>query len=104
MTIVIEDYNLIQQGSTFDLIWLKPSASFEFVEDKDGKKTRKEKEETQTREVTLGYNMSLSYCMKKIVYNNLNNKDLKVSLLEWTKLWQTENDRIYQIFKQYNLV
>lgn len=104
MTILIEDYELIQEGTTFNLIWKKKSDSFEFYVDETGIKKRRPVSDGTIREVFLGYNMSISYCLRKIAYNELTEKDQKVTFLEWLKLYTQETEKFTQIFKQFNLI
>lgn len=104
MTVVIEDYELIQEGTTFNLIWKKKSDSFEFYIDEDGTKKRRPVDGEIIREVVLGYNMSIVSCLRKIAYNELTNKEQKVSLLEWMKLYTQETEKFTQIFKNFNLI
>ena len=104
MVILIENYELIQEGGTFNLVWKKESESFEFYIDEDGVKKRRPVEKGSIREVVLGYNMSIQTCLRKIIYNEITNKELKISLLEWLKLYKEENDKFTKLFKNFNLI
>ena len=104
MTVLIEDYELIQEGNTFNLVWKKKSESFEFYIDEDGVKKRRPVEGESVREVILGYNMSIASCLRKIAYNELTSKEQRVTLLEWLKLYTQETEKFTKIFKQCNLI
>lgn len=103
MVILIENYELIQEGSSFNLVWKKESESFEFYTDEEGGKKRRPIEKS-IRRVVLGYNMNIQTCLRKIIYNEIANKELRVSLLEWLKLYKEENDKFIKLFKNFNLI
>ena len=104
MVILIDNYELIQEGATFNLIWKKESESFEFYIDDEGVKKRRPVEKDKVREIVLGYNMNISTCLRKIAYNELTNKEQKVSLLEWLKLYNQEIEKFTTLFKNFKLI
>jgi len=58
MIIEIEDYRLIQDGTTFNLVWITKSEET-IIEEVDGRRVRTKTGRLIDREVDFGYNMQL---------------------------------------------
>jgi len=93
MKIKVGDYILIQDGVTFNLVQVIKSEETT-IEEVDGKRIRVKTGRLVDREVEMGYNMSIDYCLKKIIMNNLDKKDVTVNLQEWLKMYREEREII----------
>lgn len=96
MIIDIGEYKLIQDGTTFDLVWIS-KAEETLVEEVEGKRVRTKTGRLIDKEVEMGYNMTLETCVKRMVMNNLSEKDLTVNLKEWLKMYREEREKIQQL-------
>jgi len=96
MIIEIEDYKLIQDGTTFNLVWVTKSEET-IIEEVDGRRVRTKTGKLVDRDVDFGYNMQLEYCIHKIVMNNLSQKDLRVNLEKWINMYREEREKITKL-------
>ena len=93
MIIEINNWKLVQDGTTFNLIQVVESEET-LITEVEGKKTRIKTGKLIKREVESGYNMSLDYCIKKITMTNLSEKELVVNLEQWVKMYREERESI----------
>lgn len=98
MKIKVEDYEIEQEGTRFNLKWLKPSKARIFQE-QDGRKTRIDTDEDKIIEVILGYGMTLERCLSVIVGNELTVQERTVNLQEWVEEYRKITDKFILIFK-----
>jgi len=96
MMIDIGEYKLIQDGNTFNLIWIS-KAEETLIEEINGKRVRTKTGKLIDKEVEMGYNMTLETCVKRMIMNNLSEKDLVVNLKEWIKMYREEREKIQQL-------
>ena len=96
MTIVVGDYKLVQEGATFNLIQVVESEET-LITEENGQKKRTKTGKLVQRDVEMGYNMSLDSCIKKMIMNNLSEKEMEVSLKQWLNMYREEREKITQL-------
>lgn len=96
MTILVEDYKLIQREAGFDLIQTIKSEET-LIKEIEGKRIRVKTGKLVDRDIDLGYNMDLESCIKKIIHNNLSRKEVIISLHDWLKLYREEREKITKL-------
>lgn len=96
MTILVEDYKLIQKEVGFDLIQTIKSEET-LIKEIEGKRIRVKTGKLVDRDIDLGYNMDLESCIKKIIHNNLSRKEVIISLHDWLKLYREEREKITKL-------
>ncbi len=96
MTILVEDYKLIQREVGFDLIQTIKSEET-LIKEIEGKRIRVKTGKLVDRDIDLGYNMDLESCIKKIIHNNLSRKEVIISLHDWLKLYREEREKITKL-------
>lgn len=96
MIIIIENFKLVQEGLFFNLVRTIQSEET-VIKEEGGKKTRVKTGNLVERDVDFGYGMSLESCIKKIIMTNLSDRELEVSLKQWIKMYQEEQEKIKQL-------
>ena len=96
MTILVEDYKLIQKEVGFDLIQTIKSEET-LIKETEGKRIRIKTGKLIDRDIDLGYNMDLESCIKKIIHNNLAGREVIVTLHDWLKLYREEREKITKL-------
>ena len=88
MRIIVDNYVLESHSEGgYDLLEKK-------IANRIDKKTRKPTGETYEKEETLGYNMSLENCIKRIINLNLHRIDNNVDLRSFLELYRGEKSRV----------
>lgn len=96
MTIMVENYKLVQEGTTFNLTQIIQSEET-LIKKENGQQKRIKTGNLVNREVEMGFNMSLDSCIKKMIMNNLSDKEMVVSLKQWLDMYREEREKITQL-------
>lgn len=102
MVIKIENYEMEQEGTRFNLKWFKTSTKKVF-QGKGENRTRIDTGEEVIVETPMGYGMTLERCLSMIVGNELTIQDRTISLKEWLKEYQEITEKFTKIFQQIKL-
>jgi hypothetical protein len=92
MEILIGRFKLVSEDDRFDLIETR------MVQLKDPV-TRKATGEEKIKDIPVAYSMTLSSAIEYIITRNVSDKNLKVDLATYLKMWKKEKEEIMSKLK-----